>query len=91
MTHVFNLIESDVGRPISHISHKLGKIDLEQMIEQVMASRQRREFEFQIDEEYFQMRILPYRIASEVYAGVVLVMVDITQLRESIYALSNEV
>ena len=79
-TELLNLIEADVGRPLSHISHKLGSVSLDSIARGVLTTGKLIEHEFHAENgTFYLVRALPYRIASEVYAGVVLIFIDITR------------
>ncbi|HEX6181934.1 MAG TPA: CheR family methyltransferase [Chitinophagaceae bacterium] len=78
-----NLIETDVGRPISHISTNLQYMELLDDIQQVIRSRQSFEKEIRLkDGKTSLMRILPYVRQDKQIDGVVLTFVDITDMVE---------
>ncbi len=88
VTEVFRLIETDVGRPLSHISHNLRDIDPVQIAEDVQAHGRSIEREAQVIQgRVFLMRASPYHIASDLVSGVVLNFVDITNIRRAEAAL----
>ena len=77
--HVFNLIDADVGRPLSDITHKLVVADLAADMVSVLESAQSVEREVQTrDGAWYVMRLLPYRTAEDRIEGVVLTFVDNT-------------
>ncbi|MDH5717563.1 MAG: PAS domain-containing protein [Spirochaetia bacterium] len=79
LTELLNIIDTDIGRPIRHISHNLGKANLAEIAKEVLSSQKLNEFEFRsIQEKWYLVRFLPYKIASEVYSGVVVLFIDIT-------------
>ena len=77
----FNLIDQDVGRPISHISYKLDRPNLLTDAAEVLRTGVPSELEVTSKENriYIQ-RIQPYRIEDRI-EGVVLTLNDITELR----------
>ncbi|MDH5719827.1 MAG: PAS domain-containing protein [Spirochaetia bacterium] len=79
LSELLNIIDTDIGRPIRHISHNLGKANLAEIAKDVLNSQKLSEFEFRsIHEKWYLVRFLPYQIASEVYSGVVVLFIDIT-------------
>jgi two-component system CheB/CheR fusion protein len=87
-------VESDVGRPLSHVRTRFAWDGLQADAEQVL--RKLGTIERPIDEtedgSRYIMRILPYRTVENVIAGVVITFVDVTQNRlaeERIGALSQ--
>ena len=84
MTGIFNLIPSDVGRPISDITSKLADYDLSASAMDVLKTLQQREAEVQSKEgAWFSIRMLPYRTVDNVIDGVVVAFVDITAVKEA--------
>ncbi len=78
-TKIFHLIKSDLGRPITHISHNLEYGEFQEDVERVLRESAPREFEAQNKEgEWFLVRIMPYRTGGKEISGVVVSFVDIT-------------
>jgi chemotaxis methyl-accepting protein methylase/signal transduction histidine kinase len=77
---VFNLIASDIGRPLQYIATKLDYPDLlrdaEQILEQCTSIE--REVAATNGESYYLTRVLPYQTIEDVIDGVVITLVDIT-------------
>ena len=83
MTRVLNLIQSDIGRPISDITSKVIYKDITQDSRKVLDTLVAREEEIQtLEGEWLNMRILPYRTVDNVIDGVVITFVDITEARK---------
>jgi two-component system CheB/CheR fusion protein len=81
---IFNIIGHDVGRPYRHLSHRLVDINLAEMIETVMFSHKSVIKDAQTDTgNWYLLRINPYSIADNIYAGVILTFVDIDQLKKA--------
>jgi two-component system CheB/CheR fusion protein len=81
-TGLFKLMRQDIGRPFSHIAHELKNVDLADLAVQVQHSGEAIEMEVQsISGDYFLMRVLPYQIAPEIYAGIVLTYINITKAK----------
>jgi two-component system CheB/CheR fusion protein len=79
VTKVINLIQSDMGRPISDISTTLKKTDLEADAEEVLKTLMTKSEELQDKNgDWYLMRILPYRTFENVIDGVVITFNDIT-------------
>ena len=79
---VFNLIRSDVGRPISDITTKLQLDDLCKDAADVLSTLRQKEAELQTDDgRWYSERILPYRTTDNVIDGVVVTFIDITRLK----------
>ncbi len=87
---LFNIIPTDIGRPLSDITHKLNYLHFEEDAEQVLESLVRTEREVQSEGRTFLARLLPYRTLEDRIDGIVLTFVEITdrvtaeeRLRES--------
>jgi two-component system, chemotaxis family, CheB/CheR fusion protein len=81
---IFNLISTDMGRPLSDINHKLNVPNLEQQILDVIRTLNLKSQEIQDrDGHWYDMRIRPYRTIDNKIDGAVLVLVDINDLKRS--------
>jgi two-component system CheB/CheR fusion protein len=80
VTNIINLIQSDTGRPVSHIvSNLVGYDDLVADTQAVLDTLTPKEVEVQTRSgTWFTMRILPYRTIDNVIEGAVINFVDIT-------------
>lgn len=81
---IFNLIQNDIGRPISDITNRL---DYKQMIEDAESVLDKltvveREV-YSNDGKSFMMRALPYRTAEDRINGVVFAFFDITRRKQT--------
>ena len=84
VTRQINLIERDIGRPLTHISHNLVDVDLMTLARGVVETFVACEREVATAAGgWYQMRILPYRTEGKVVAGVVVTFVDITEVRRA--------
>ena len=76
---IFNLISSDVGRPLSDITNRLDYPHLMADTEAVLATLRPIEREVVTnDGSVFIMRVVPYRTSEDRISGLVLTFVDIT-------------
>jgi len=84
-SEVIHLIQTDVGRPVSHIASNLvGHDELAQDAQQVLNTLVPQEAEVQTQGgDWYLMRILPYRTTRNVIEGVVLTFVNITNLKQA--------
>ncbi len=80
MSRIVPLIESDIGRPIEHLSSNLIYTGIVADAQQVLMSLSKIVRSVQSnDGQWYQMKILPYRTAENVIGGVVITFVDISQ------------
>ena len=89
-TRLFNLIATDVGRPIDHITARFQDPDLSRDIDRVLQSLAPCEREVSRDKaQWFLRRITPYRNADNHICGVVLMLTDITPIKQAELNLLN--
>ncbi|WP_068792704.1 CheR family methyltransferase [Brevibacillus laterosporus] len=82
VTTLINLMDMDINRPISHITHQLKYNNLVEDAEHVLHSVMPLEKEIQsLHGQWYSMEILPYRTQDNVIKGVVITFVDITELK----------
>lgn len=83
-TRLFNLIATDVGRPIGHITACFDDPELSQDIDRVIQNLVPCEREVSREnEQWFLRRLTPYRTADNRISGVVLTLADITPLKRA--------
>lgn len=83
-TDLFNVIPSDIGRPLHDITHRLDYPQLADDTALVFESLQLIEHEIRgTDGRYFLTRLSPYRTTDDHIDGAVLTIVDITALRRA--------
>ena len=81
-THLFKLIQSDVGRPLSDIVTDLDYKDLQKDAKEVLKTLVFIEKEIKADNErWFKVRIMPYRTQENVIDGVVITFTDISEAK----------
>jgi two-component system CheB/CheR fusion protein len=89
---IFNLIPSDVGRPLSNIKPNLDIPNLVPLIKEVIESLSTREREVRDSENrWHQLRIRPYRTSDNKIDGAVITLVEIDQMKRSLADLQNVV
>jgi two-component system, chemotaxis family, CheB/CheR fusion protein len=84
---LFNIIPTDVGRPLSDITHKLNHHPFTEDAERVLTTLARSEREVRNNGNYFLARMLPYRTPDDYIDGVVLTFIDITERKKAEEAL----
>lgn len=83
-TDVINIIQTDVGRPISDISMKLEYPELASDAEEVLKTLSQKErMVRRQDDRWYLARVVPYRTVDNVIDGVVLTFVDITHQKRA--------
>lgn len=84
VAQLFNVLTSDRGRPLAHITHKLNYDRLFNDAEQVLRTLVPLEREV-ISEggRTYLMRLLPYRTVDDRIDGVVITFVDLTERRQN--------
>jgi two-component system, chemotaxis family, CheB/CheR fusion protein len=81
---VFHLVESDIGRPLKHLSHKLIDFDPVEKAGAVQRTDQPYEQETHTkDGTWYIVRILPYYVGPQTVSGVVFTLIDITPLHDT--------
>lgn len=85
-TRVINVIQSDIGRPVSHIVSNLKDYDtLPADTQAVLDTLVAKEVIVQATKgAWFIMRIMPYRTIANVIEGAVLTFVDISRAKQSV-------
>lgn len=80
---IYKIIESDAGRPFSHLSSYLEDIEPYDIVKNVASEGDAVEQEVKSESgDYYLMRALPYYIAPNVYSGVVLSFINISGLKQ---------
>lgn len=84
LSDLFNVLPSDINRPISDITSKIESASLYKDAETVLRTLVKKESEIRSgDGRWFNIRILPYRTLENVIDGVVITFIDITKLKET--------
>jgi two-component system CheB/CheR fusion protein len=81
----FNIIPSDIDRPLAHLTHKLVYKGLTEDAMRVLATLTKVEREVRsTDGRWYLARLLPYRTIEDRIDGVVLTLIDVTNLRRAV-------
>jgi two-component system CheB/CheR fusion protein len=81
---LFNLIKSDIGRPISHVTSSIIYTDLEKDLEAVLETLIPKQAEvISRDGHWYTMRILPYRTRENAIGGLVVSFLDIDEQKKA--------
>jgi two-component system CheB/CheR fusion protein len=79
----FNLLATDVGRPLSGVRHRLAFPGLESFIAESISTVSPREQEVQDEAgNWYSLRVRPYLTVDNKIDGAVLVLVDISELKQ---------
>ncbi|MGE0494204.1 MAG: CheR family methyltransferase [Vulcanimicrobiota bacterium] len=78
---IYNLLDSDRGRPLWHQTHKALNMPRLPRLEEVLERAE--ETDVAVADKIFLRRVLPYRKDKDQPAGLVLVFIDVTALRRS--------
>ena len=80
---IFNLIHTDIGRPIIDITTQIQREDLYDRAKEVLHTLVRQELEVQDKNGiWYSMRITPYRTQENVIDGVVINFIDVSGIKE---------
>lgn len=83
ITSIFNLIPSDMGRPISHITSNMDNDRLQRDAREVLKTLVWKEQTIQTgDGKWYAMHIKPYRTTENVIDGLVITFMDISHLKQ---------
>ena len=80
---IFNILGKDIGRPIHHISHNIEGFDPLETAQKVQQTNQHISMELTDSNNItYLIRIRPYHIGPDSYAGTIFTFVDITELNK---------
>jgi len=90
ITNLIRIMEQDIGRPFDHFAHSLVDVDLDRLIREVNQKHTAIEMEIENREgQSFLMRAFPYRIGPNMYAGVLLIFINIDLTKQMQRALEQ--
>lgn len=83
-TVAINLVEADIGRPLQHITHNLDYVDLMQLLQDTIATKEPIDREVRVSQSGFHllMRVNPYQQEDGRLDGIVLTFVDIDEIKQ---------
>jgi|GEM_PF-5776425 len=81
-TRAFNILKQDMGRPVSHITNRLGVENLPEILSGVVDRGDPVDMEFALGDSYILLRILPYTVTPGEITGAVLMTIDVTDLKQ---------
>jgi two-component system CheB/CheR fusion protein len=84
LARLFNILDKDMGRPIEHLSHNILDFDALKSIRQVQEKNRLLSVKKRLkDGSSYMIRVLPYYIGPDTYAGTILTFVDISELEQA--------
>lgn len=84
VTRIINLIETDINRPINHISIGFINENLVNDVKDVLKTSILKEREFRTKENtWYLMRIIPYFIEEKVINGAIIAFINITEQKKA--------
>jgi len=84
LTHIFNILEKDLGRPIHHLSHHIMDFDPLTEATAVYTSKKARVLEKEDRNGLsYLIRVLPYHVGPDAYSGTLFTFVDISELKQT--------
>jgi len=86
---IFNIMPLDVGRPITHISIRTSEQEILSLINDVYDTQATHETRVKVDGEVYLLRILPYKRDTQIFQGVMITVIDITDLENMRFALDE--
>src|SRR5690606_16469997 len=84
---LFNIISSDIGRPLSDLSSQAFDSSVVADAEMVLQNQVPLEKEIEVSDSWYSRRILPYRTHDGEVEGVVITLADVTERRRAGQAL----
>lgn len=80
--NIFRMIESDIGRPLSHINHTLEINIIDKLNKVLLTGRTLTQEVKTINNLWYLMKISPYNIGYNTSSGLLLSFIDINELKE---------
>ena len=81
VNHIYKILDSDIGRSITHLSHNLMNFNLRDIVKSVMITNQMEEHEVHSENgKSYLMQVLPYCLTLDHYSGVIISFKEITNL-----------
>jgi PAS domain-containing protein len=87
---IVNLIDTDINRPLSHVSSNLLDDHLVEDAQQVLETLESKDFEVQSkDEGWYRVRIKPYRTENNVITGAAITFTDVTAQHRQVQTIED--
>ena len=84
ISEIFKIMDQDISRPVGHLTNRIVDCDPIEIIEQVNKTKFAEEVEVKTDQgRWYLMRVLPYKVAKDVYSGVVATFIDIGTIKDT--------
>ena len=82
IANIFHIMEKDIGRPLTHLTHRLEAFNPFEAVRAVQHTNEPLEEEVRAaNGHWYLLHVLPYAIGPKVYSGVVLTFVDISETK----------
>jgi two-component system CheB/CheR fusion protein len=79
LTHYFNLMPQDVGRPLDHVTHHFAAVDMATLLQTVISTGEPGVYDLEtLDGGVARLRAVPYRVVGQSIAGVTVSVLDVT-------------
>lgn len=91
VTKVFNIISTDIDRPLTQLTSNLNYNTLVDDVTQVLKTLSVKSLEVNaLDGTWYFMRIIPYRTAENSIEGVLITLIDITKQKQAEFQINIE-
>lgn len=88
---IIRMLEQDIGRPFQQLSHHIGNINLMEIVNRVQQSANPESVEYRsVDDNWYLIKVLPYKISPRLASGVVITFVDIDEIKIARKELARE-
>ncbi|MBF0288578.1 MAG: PAS domain-containing protein [SAR324 cluster bacterium] len=82
--NIFHIMDTDIGRPLAHLTLQLSGLDINEIVRHVLNTGEMVSHEIQSDQgKWYLLKAAPYYITPNVFSGVVLTFIDITDRKKS--------
>jgi two-component system CheB/CheR fusion protein len=90
VTSVLNVLPSDIGRPLNHLTTNMDYDNLAHDVEETIRSLEEKELNVKAENgRWYLLRIAPYKTSENTFEGVVLTFIDCTEQKEAEIELAN--
>lgn len=90
ISRIFHIMETDEGRPLADLSHRLVDVDPIEAVHHVLSTVETVEKEVRTEDgRWLLMRVVPYQVGPEVFSGAVMTFIDISQVKTAQKALAE--